>query len=215
MKPLKLVCLAISLALAPLVANAQIVFEVSDDGPNLRFTTTGSFDLTGLPGVAFNFDEVEVQADLSRVLAVNGGAFRNTATGGAPTGNDPIISPTFNQFLNGVTGGTYVSGTGFGYLDGQIFWDDDFGANPSGVITPTAVFTFPNTSVAQTFGTNLDAGPVEVWLGDGGTTGGSTSISIGLASAAVPEPSSFLTLGLIGLICTGRRRAAWIAQMLA
>ena len=35
------------------------------------------------------------------------------------------------------------------------------------------------------------------------------------AAAAIPEPSSFLALGIIGLVATARRRASWIGKVLS
>jgi len=177
-------------------ASGDVILEVSDDGTDLTLGWTGNIDL-GNPGSTLGGNNADFySADSTTVYAEDGpGNLRSFGAIGATSGNDPWIAATTFNFPS------LHSGTAFGFLGGQAVWDDSFGVSP-GVINPTASWTFDSLTVATAFGTNLDSGPVLLWTH--GTTG--DTISVGLASSAVPEPSAFLLLCVGALGFTGYRR---------
>ena len=187
--------LAALMIVTPATADADIILEVSDNGTDLRLQWTGSMNVgtTGTAGTA-NLDAF--QPGSGAVASRDGSVFAATGAGSI-SGNDPwIASATTNIPSNG-------TGTSFGFQGGRLFWDDTFGATP-GVISPNRAWTFSGLTVATAFGANLDSGPVVLWTH--GTT--SETISVGLATAAVPEPSSLATLclGTLGFVAYRRRR---------
>ena len=190
---------AFCLFVIPSIASAGVILEASDDGTDLTLKWTGSFDLGTLSPTIFVSDfGPSLSTASTRIL--EGSSFGNQFSGSA-TGNNP--------FLSGSGLGAFswhpssLSGTGFGFNGVNVYWDDAFGANP-GVITPTGQATINNRTVASVFGTNLDAGPVELWT----LTSTGDSISVGLASSAgaVPEPSSLAVIGIGTCLVFGQRR---------
>lgn len=189
------------LTLLPFLATplqAAIIFEASDDGSNLTFQATGTFDFGSTTGSSNSDSSTFVSTAAFGTL--DGSNFTASFVGSS-TGNNPFAGNSPNVAANFGLGAFSVlstGGTGFSFNGANAFWDDSLGASP-GVISPTATWTIANETVASVFGAGLDNGPVALWtLAETGDT-----ISVGLA---VPEPSSLLLTALasIGLL---RRRS--------
>ena len=171
-------------------AGADIILQVRDDGPSLRFTWSGTMDVTGSTGVAASLDIDSINEDTNAIISLDGSVFRASGAG-TTSANDPWILPTSARAPS------VGSGSRFGFSSQSLLWDDSFGAMP-GTISPTGTWSYTGFDVATAFGTNLDMGPVLLWTHNG--TGDTISI------AHVPEPSAFLLLGLVGSVAWIRRR---------
>ncbi len=197
-----LICAAIASAFlfcTPSSASAGIILEVSDNGTDTTLQWSGSMDLTGSTNGALT------GKDENRIFVLSSGAapivysyevnHYSANSAGTPSGQTPFLGG--GNYQSAFTGG----GSSFGFQNSTIYWDQSFGTNP-GIVTPVRSWTIANETVASLFGSNLDAGPVLLWTHNG--TG--DTISLGLASAAVPEPSSASLIGLGLMCCFVRRR---------
>ena len=171
---------------------AVVTWLVSDDGTNLTFTTDGgALNVGGIPGSASGgTTQGFINGDGSLLISGGSGAqFNQSGAGTAAL----TISLT-NGFAFASTTGDH-----FGFSNDDLSWDQRFGASP-GSFTPLSSMTFAGQTVSSVFGADLDAGPVLLW------THGTTDDSIWI-TRSVPEPSSFLLVGLsdIGLILRRKR----------
>jgi len=183
--------------------DAGLVLNVSDNGSNLTLSWSGSLTIGTNGSSTFSYpatsgfgddDYLSSNGSPTGALSLDGTSFGKNTVGTASNNNPMIISVLRNSnSTNGV-------GTGFGFLNGSIYWDDSFGSNP-GTIAPTRSWTFFGRTVASTFGTNLNSGPIVLWTHN---QNGQT-ISIAKASA-VPEPSAAVLVGLALVGCGLRRR---------
>lgn len=171
-------------------AEAGVVWLASDDGTNLTLTTDGgSLSTVGSAGFSPNTNTVGHYFENSNIVWNLNGTYYSEPLGFS-TGQDPWIS--------GTTTATIATGDAFGHYDSRLLWDVGFGSTP-GTFTPNASLTFAGLTVATAFGSNLDSGPVVLWV----ASGTDDTISV----AKVPEPSSaaLLGLGALGLVLRRRR----------
>ncbi|MGJ8695690.1 MAG: PEP-CTERM sorting domain-containing protein [Verrucomicrobiaceae bacterium] len=158
-------------------ASAGIVWLVTHDGSDLTITSSGSLDLTGT-SMVFGGAANQAGVNHDSTIFINAPSTR-IGNAGTVSGNDPWVSPFIEA--------SSYSGDIFGTSGTWIFYHESGPSSP-GVITPVSTMTFDGLSVADAFGTNLDAGPVILWTAN--STGDTISVAL------VPEPSSALLLGL-------------------
>ena len=195
-------------------SDAAVTWLVSDDGTDLTIQTDGgtlNYNLNDwlTPGVAndpFWYSGSGAVLTNNTIYGGGTGARQVSETGAGVAGYELPIDGTFSSFVSGFA---MASGDAFGvttsngapgFIAARLSLP--IGSALSGSITPITTFTLYGTTVSTVFGSNLDSGPVVIWedriSGD--------TVQIGLAPAAVPEPSSTALLGLGGLALMLRRR---------
>jgi len=193
---MKRLTLLAAVLLLPNTALSDVILRVSDEGSSLRLRWTGQLTLSGASGgsTGVNFDKFA--GNSSEVVSFDTSPIADSL--GTISGNDPwILNDAFN---NNSTG----SGLGIGFTGNTLYWDASLGNSPT-LIAPNRSWTFDNLSVADAFGTNLDGGPVVLWTLDGSTQ----TISVGLESAAIPEPGTMAGMILLGTGLAVSRFRKW------
>ena len=192
-------------------ANAALSFTFQEVGDDVVLTSSGSFDITGLPDATASFDSwgwvgIQASGGLGGVIGAQDGNIHSgfSSTNAAVTWNVGTDTSVIGNWYSGgfvnASGGsvgsrgftTYVSwGTlsGFTYNSGDLVgstWIPDLSA------------AYLNTDLS---GLGITPGSYSVVDSITGE-----SITINAANAAIPEPSSVLLLGLGTLGLSVRRR---------
>lgn len=178
---------------------AVVMWEVSEVGGDVTMIASGTLDL---PAGA-NVDS----GGLALATVNQGGAITVLAEGRDRVfGFDGIYNDVVSSAINYTSNDGIVNfgGDTLGAVNGDTLFLDAgvYTGSATTVSISNTFMTVVGVNINDLFGSALDNGPLVIW--ESVVTG--DSIQIGLAPAAVPEPSSTALLGLGGLALMLRRR---------
>lgn len=169
-------------------AQAVLVINIQEAGPDVQITLSGSIDLTGAtPGGIFTIGPTFINPTDGDVLGLGG-------SGDGYVGAFAVLPPSFG------TGGQSVASSSFG----DVTYLGTFGLMvPFGYVSNTAL-NASSTYLGQSFGTlGITPGTYNFTFTSGDTG------SIIASTSAIPEPSTYIAFGgfaMLGAFLWRRRR---------